>query len=130
MNGPGVTAKLRLVLIAISVITIASGLGQVVLPGFVLDLLAAQSTPTTQHFFAIVGMFMFIFGALLLQALRGSGPAPDVVLVWAAVQKLGAAVAVGVGVGRTIFSALALLVAGFDLVSGVLILWYRSRVSG
>lgn len=120
-------ARLRLALIAISVITIASGAGQIVLPGFVLDLLGAQNTPTTRHFFAIVGMFMVLFGGMLLHAL-GAGRDVDVPVLWASLQKFGAAAAVGLGVGRGIFSALALLVAGFDLLSGALILWYRSMV--
>ena len=41
-----------------------------------------------------------------------------------ALQKLGAFVAVSLGVWRGLFSVLALGVAGFDLFSGVLFLWY------
>ncbi|MEX0789565.1 MAG: patatin [Actinomycetota bacterium] len=121
-------ARLKLALQAIAAITMVSGAAQLVLPGFVLDLLAAESTPTTRHFFAIVGMFMFLFGGMLLHGLRVS-PRPDVILLWASLQKFGAAAAVGIGVGRGVFSALALLVAGFDLLSGALIFWYRSAAA-
>lgn len=121
-------ARLKLALRAIAAITMVSGAAQLVLPGFVLDLLAAESTPTTRHFFAIVGMFMFLFGGMLLHGLKVS-PRPDVILLWASLQKFGAAAAVGIGVGRGVFSALALLVAGFDLLSGLLIFWYRSAAA-
>lgn len=119
-------ARLKQVLQAIAAITMVSGAGQLILPGFVLDLLAAESTPTTRHFFAIVGMFMFLFGGMLLHGLKVSNR-PDVILLWSSLQKFGAAAAVGIGVGRGVFSALALLVAGFDLLSGLLIFWYRQK---
>ncbi len=51
---------LRGVVAAISALTLLSGLGQLALPGTVLNLLGADSTPTTRHFFAIVGMFMAV----------------------------------------------------------------------
>ncbi len=119
-------ARLKTVLRAIAAITMVSGAAQLVLPGFVLDLLAAESTASTRHFFAIVGMFMFLFGGMLLHGLRVSNR-PDVILLWASLQKFGAAAAVGIGVGRGVFSSLALLVAGFDLLSGLLIFWYREK---
>jgi hypothetical protein len=119
-------ARLKTVLRAIAAITMVSGAAQLILPGFVLDLLAAESTASTRHFFAIVGMFMFLFGGMLLHGLRVSNR-PDVILLWASLQKFGAAAAVGIGVGRGVFSALALLVAGFDLLSGLLIFWYREK---
>jgi hypothetical protein len=75
------------------------------------------------HFFAIIGMFMVIFGAMMLQALLTAGD-HSVAVLWAGVQKLGAAAAVGIGVVTGVFSALALGVAIFDLVSGVLIFSY------
>jgi hypothetical protein len=114
---------LRPVLYAISVITIASGAGQLVMPGFVLRIIGADVTPTSSHFFAIIGMFMVLFGAAMLGALRASSD-QAVAVFWSAMQKFGAAAAVGLGVGRDIFSSVALLVAGFDLLSGFLIIWY------
>ena len=120
--------RLRAVVAAIAAVTVLSGLGQLILPGVVLDLLGAESTPTTRHFFAIVGMFMAVVGAVLLQALL-SEPTPSYVVLWGAVQKLGAFVAVTVGVWRDLFGSIAMVVASFDLLTAVLAaaLWQRLR---
>lgn len=122
------TDPLRGVVAAISALTVLSGLGQLALPGTVLDLLGADSTPTTRHLFAIVGMFMAVVGAVTLQALLSEPPPPYVVL-WCAVQKLGAFVAVSVGVARDLFGPVAMVVAGFDLLTALLAaaLWHRLR---
>jgi hypothetical protein len=119
---------LRLVMAAIAAITVATGLAQILVPGFVLRLLSAESTDATRHLFATVGMFMVLFGGLFLQALLDRGEHPMVVL-WASLQKVGASAAVFVGVVRGVFAAVALLVAAFDLLSGVLglALWNRVR---
>ena len=119
---------LRGVVAAISALTVVSGLGQLVAPGVVLDLLGAESTATTRHFFAIVGMFMAVVGGMVLQALL-TEPTPAYVVLWGAVQKLGAFIAVSVGVARDLFGSIALVVALFDLLTAVLagILWLRLR---
>ena len=119
---------LRGVVAAISTLTVLSGLGQLVAPGVVLDLLGAESTPTTRHFFAIVGMFMAVVGGVVLQALL-TEPTPSYVVLWGAVQKLGAFIAVAVGVARDLFGSIALVVALFDLLTAVLagVLWLRLR---
>ena len=123
-----VADPLRGVVAAISALTVLSGLVQLAMPGIVLDLLDADSTPTTRHFFAIVGMFMAVVGAVTLQALL-SEPSPPYVVLWCAVQKLGAFVAVSVGVARDLFGSVALVVALFDLLTAVLAaaLWHRLR---
>jgi hypothetical protein len=110
-------------LLVISVVTVLSGLSQLVRPDLVLRVVGADASLTARHFFAIIGMFMVLFGAMLLQALLTAGD-HSVAVLWAAVQKLGAAAAVGLGVATGVFSALALGVALFDLVSGVLIFAY------
>jgi len=119
---------LRGIVALISALTVLSGLAQLVAPGFVLDLLGAESTPTTRHFFAIVGMFMAVVGAVTLQALL-SEPTPSYVVLWCAVQKLGAFVAVSVGVARDLFGSIAMVVAVFDLLTAALAaaLWHRLR---
>jgi hypothetical protein len=50
------------------------------------------------------------------------------VVFCAGVQKLGASAAVALGVRRRIFSPLALIVAGFDLLSGIVAFAYWRRV--
>ncbi len=122
MNG-----TLRLIVAAIGVITIVSGAGQVVAPGFVLGQLAVETNPASLHFFAIVGMFMVLFGGLLLHGMYRV-PSQPVALLWAGLQKFGASAAVGIGVMNDVFSPLAWLVAGFDLLSGALILAYWRAV--
>ena len=117
------TDRLRWGLVAISVATMLTGLAQVVAPATMLGLIMAEASPTATHFFAIIGMFMCLFGGLLWQVLRSPAYQPTAVL-WAGLQKLGAAIAVGLGVHAGIFSALALGVAGFDFCSGLLIMLY------
>jgi hypothetical protein len=122
-----VADPLRLVLVAIAAITIASGLTQIVAPGFVLDRLSVDNTEATRQLFATVGMFMVLFGCMLIHALLDRAEHP-IVVFWAALQKLGASAAVGIGVARGVFSGVALLVAGFDLLSGALGLAFWRRI--
>ncbi|MFH5832700.1 patatin [Halalkalibaculum sp. DA3122] len=119
---------LKLILKIIALVTVASGLVQMFIPDFVLGIIGGEITASTLHFFGIVGMFMVFFGGLLFHALSVNRPLP-VAILWCGFQKFGAAVAVGLGVGRGLFSWLALGVAGFDLLSGVLIMihWYSIK---
>ena len=114
-------------LVAIAAITAVSGLVQMLGARFMLGLLNADTAPAAAHFFAIVGMFMLLFGGLLLHALLSTGHHP-LVLIWTGLQKIGAFVFVGLGVMNEIFSVLALGVAFFDLASGLLIFWYWTKV--
>ena len=124
------TSHLNLLVVVISVVTIISGGTQVVAPAFVLGFVGAEISPTSAHFFAIVGMFMVLFGGMMLHAVYSAYP-NHVAILWAAFQKLGAFLAVGIGVIHHIFAPIALGVAFFDLFSGVLFLYYlktlRSR---
>jgi hypothetical protein len=119
-NAPKWLAK---ALYFISWVTILSGLGQVLAAPFILNLIGAKTDKASSHFFSIIGMFMFLFGGLLLQVLKSQrkSQAP---IFFCALQKLGAALAVGLGVYNGVFGAVALSVAGFDLLSGVLIFMY------
>lgn len=114
---------LNLIVLLISVATVLSGLTQVFVPGFVLNVVGASVTPTSSHFFAIVGMFMALFGGLMLHAVYSEYP-NRVAILWCALQKLGAFVAVGLGILNGIFSIMAGGVALFDLFSGLLFLYY------
>ncbi|HEY0555371.1 MAG TPA: patatin [Thermoanaerobaculia bacterium] len=111
------------ILVLISASTVLSGLVQVVSPGFVLHVVGGATDAAGEHFFRIVGMFMVLFGGMLLQALISDADHPLAVL-WSAFQKLGAAGAVGIGFSRGFFASTSLLVAGFDLLTGILILVY------
>lgn len=116
---------LKIILKLIALITIISGLVQLVVPDFVLQIIGGEITDSTLHFFGIIGMFMVMFGGLLFHALKGKQDRP-VAVIWCGLQKYGAAAAIGMGVINGIFSWFAIGVALFDLLSGILITmhWY------
>jgi hypothetical protein len=113
-------------IILICFATIVSGLVQLIAPQFVLALVGADRNLTSEHFFAIIGMFMTLFGGMLLQAMR-SPSNQHVAIFWSALQKFGASAAVGIGVERHVFSVLGLALVAFDGLSGCLIFWYWLR---
>jgi hypothetical protein len=125
---------LRLALFLVGAVTVLTGVVQLVAPGPVLGLLSADSTATTRHLFATVGMFMAVVGgllvhALLVHALLSAAPPPPYLLLWAGAQKFGAFVLVGAGVARGLFGLSALVVAVFDLVTAVLCWLMRRRLA-
>ncbi len=115
---------LNLIMILISVATIGSGLVQLIMPDFVLKIVGAAINETTSHFFSIVGMFMVLFGGLMLHTIYSPVHNP-VAVQWSALQKLGAFLAVGIGITKGIFSMAAAPVALFDLFSGLLFFYYN-----
>ena len=119
---------LNLIVVAISVATLISGLVQMFAPGFVLNFVGAQTTATAAHFFAIIGMFMALFGGLMLHTIY-SASGNRTAILWCAFQKFGAFVAVGLGVMNGIFSSVALAVAFFDLISAILFFYYFKSVN-
>lgn len=106
-----------------------TGLGQIFAAPVFLNIIGAKSDRASAYFFAIIGMFMFLFGGLLLHALQ-SREKSGVAVFWCGMQKLGAAVAISLGVFHSVFSQLAISVAAFDLLSGVLIFLYWKKVKG
>jgi hypothetical protein len=116
-------------LVIISVATVISGVAQMLRPAFILHLISAEVTPTTEQCFGIVGMFMALFGGMLLQVLLIRKPLTPVFL-WAGLQKLGAAAAVSIGLVRHLFGPLAVAIIAFDFSSGVLIFVYLRILHG
>jgi hypothetical protein len=113
----------RTVLRGIGAITTATGVLQAAAPQATLGPLKADDSPTVRHFFGTVGMFMACTGGVLL-----ARPAEPAVVLMTAAQKLGASAAVGLGVRRGLLSPLALAVAGFDALSGLVALDYWRRL--
>ena len=113
----------RTLLRGIGAITAATGVLQATVPQATLGPLEADDSPTVRHFFGTVGMFMACTGSLLV-----ARPAEPAVVLMTAAQKLGASAAVGLGVRRGLLSPVALGVAGFDAVSGLLALDYWRRL--
>jgi hypothetical protein len=122
---------LRALLAAIALLTALTGATQMFAPGAVLRPLGAELTSTTRHLFATVGMFMVIVGGMLATTLLSHQPTP-VVVVWSALQKLGAFLAVLLGVLADVFGSVALGVAFFDLITALLLglYWHRLRRGG
>lgn len=120
----GVLALERGALVGIGVMTAATGATQVLAPGVALRLLGGDDTAGARHFLGTVGMFMVCTGSVV-----AARPRDAAVLLMTAGQKAGAAVAVSLGVRRKVLSPLALGVAGFDALSGLLALdaWRRGR---
>ena len=66
-------ALIRLLLILIAATTAVTGLAQLVAPAWVLAFIAPKPDALAAHFFATVGMFMVITGAMFLQSLLRHG---------------------------------------------------------
>ncbi|UII25978.1 patatin [Fulvivirga maritima] len=118
---------LNILIVLISLATLASGLFQMIAPAVIMNLIEADITAASAHFFRIVGMFMFLFGGLMLHTIY-SEESGTIAVLWAALQKLGAFLGVGIGITIGIFSWLALSVALFDLFSGILFLYYYKKI--
>lgn len=118
---------LRLILLVIAAITVGSGLGQLLMPELVLTQIGGSTAPATAQGFATVGMFMAVTGAMFCQHLWRRST-DTVIPFWIGVQKAAAAILVGLGVSRGLFAPLALAVAGFDLLSGVLAFVFVARL--
>jgi hypothetical protein len=112
---------------AIAGITIATGAAQIVAPGVFLGVLGVASEPAAAQLFATVGMFMVILGGAVLHAQRQTQALP-VVLFWGGLQKLGAALFMGWAASRHVFGPLAVGVAVFDFLSGLLYFDFRRRL--
>jgi len=114
---------ISLVVVFISVTTVISGLTQIIAPSVVLTFVGATVDSSSLQLFGTIGMFMFLFGAMMLHAVYSKSANPAAI-IWSAFQKFGAAIAVGIGVCAGVFGAIALAVALFDLLSGFLIFYY------
>ena len=63
-------------LLLIAVGTVVSGIVQMLLPQLVMGFVGADVTVGASHFFAIIGMFMTLFGGLVMQVLLDSADHP------------------------------------------------------
>ena len=116
------------VLRAIAGITVATGALTAIRPGLVLGELSPRPTPMDRQLFGTIGMFMVVSGGTLHRALAAPHPERGV-LIWSAVQKLGASAAMGIGVSHGLYARRALAVAGFDFASGLGCLAYAAALS-
>jgi len=117
------TKLIRIIILLISATTVLSGAIQTVAPSFILNFVGARIDDTAIQLFATIGMFMFLFGAMMIHALYNEEN-NRVTVIWCGWQKLGASVAVFAGIFNGIFAPLAAGVAIFDLVSAFLFFYY------
>jgi predicted Na+-dependent transporter len=118
---------LRLLILGISVATAISGAIQLLAPHFVLNLISGDQSAANLHTFGIVGMFMLLFGCLMTHALYDNSD-NRVAIFWSGMQKIGAFIAISIGIYKGLFAMIALAVAGFDLFSGMLFLYYYVKL--
>ncbi len=118
---------IRLIILLISISTLLSGAMQVIVPAFVLNFVGAEIDTTTKQLFATIGMFMFLFGGIMIHALYNEEN-NRVVVIWSGLQKLGASVAVFIGIFKGVFIPIAAGVALFDLLSGLLFFYYLNSL--
>jgi hypothetical protein len=117
---------IRLIILLISFATLFSGAMQVIAPVFVLNFVGAEIDTTAKQLFATIGMFMFLFGAMMVHALYNEEN-NRVAVIWSGLQKLGASVAVFIGIFNGTFILLAAGVAVFDLISALLFFYYLRK---
>ena len=89
----------RWALAVIGWITVVSGAVQMFLPGVELRLMHVDASAAPAHFFRILGMFMVLFGGLLLHGLHEPRANPAAFL-WSGLQKVGACLMGFMGVAR------------------------------
>jgi len=119
---------LRLTILLISIATLLSGGLQLFEPGIVLNFVGVGIDTSTKQLFATIGMFMFLFGAMMIHALYNEEN-NRVVIFWSALQKLGASLAVFIGILKGVFISLTAGIAIFDLLSGLLFFYYLKTLS-
>jgi hypothetical protein len=118
---------ISVIVIIISILTVLSGAVQLVFPAFVLKNVGIEATPVTEQLFATIGMFMICFGGLVIHGVYSASKS-SVIILWAAFQKFGASIAVGIGILHGIFNMTSGGVALFDLCSGVLFIYYYQNL--
>jgi hypothetical protein len=115
--------------VAVGVLTVVSGLFLLAFPKTALGLIGAGKADPAPYLFGIIGMFMLLFGGLLIDTARRLEPSP-VALFWCMLQKIGATIAMVVGYVTDVYGWFALFVAIVDGASALIIraLWRREAM--
>ena len=122
--------------IYIALITAVSGAAQILFPNQMLsfvsntsevgNLFSSHEATQAIHFFRILGMFMFILGAMLCQSICFD-QGQNIITIWSGIYKLGASIAISYGVYIKVFTTVAIFVAVFEAVSMIIIFMYYTR---
>lgn len=119
---------LQLLVILISLVTLFLGVFQLLNPTAALGMMGkGEILPVTSHYFAMMGFFMILFNGMVLHTVYEIQTSKTIIL-WAALQKIGVAVLVFIGIVGGNFHFTAIGVALFDLFSGVLFLLFFSQL--
>lgn len=110
-------------LIIIAAITVLSAIAQIIEPETALSLTGLTASPETVYLFRLVSLLTALFGGMLLHAAL-AGDNRSILLLWAGLQKVISAAAVTLAViNGQLPTNNPLLVAGYDLLAGVFVLW-------
>lgn len=111
------------VLIAIAILTILSGVGQLLAPDAALTFMGVQASVETVYLFRLVSLLTALFGGALLHT-AWTKQYETTVLLWSALQKILSAAAVLLAGFSGIIAGNTLLVAGYDLLAGLFVGWF------
>ncbi|WP_158799754.1 patatin [Pedobacter sp. L105] len=111
------------IIILISIVTLITGVTQILAPAFLLRLLGAEVSLATIQIFGIIGMFIAIFGGMLIHANLTSSFDSRAIL-WSSFQKFGASIAIFASICTGLFAPIAALAGAFELISGLFFLYY------
>jgi hypothetical protein len=120
-------SSLRGVLVVIAAITVLTGLTQLIAPAWALGFIASDRSALGAHFFATVGMFMIITGAMFLQSLLAHST-EGAIPFWIGVQKAAACALVAWAVLRGLLAPIAYAVAAFDGATALLTFAFWRRL--
>lgn len=111
------------VLIAIAGITILSGVVQIVVPEAALGALGFTASVETIYLLRLVSLLTALFGGALLHT-AWTGRYETTVVLWSGLQKVLGAAAVLLAVLSGMVAGAALLIAGYDFLAGLFVLWF------
>lgn len=128
-KGPFWKRHLQLFVVMISSVTLILGVFQLLNPMAALGMMGrGEILPVTSHYFAMLGFFMILFNGMVLHTVYEIQTSKTIIL-WAALQKIGVAVLVFIGIVGGHFHFTAIGVALFDLISGVLFLFFLAQLN-
>lgn len=129
INAPFWKRHLQLLVVSISIITLILGGFQLLNPNAALGMMGkGEILPVTSHYFAMLGFFMVLFNGMVLHTVYETQTSKTIIL-WGALQKIGVAVLVFIGILGGHFHFTAIGVVLFDLIAGVLFLFYLAQLN-
>lgn len=112
-------------IVAIAIITVLSGAGQVLAPERALTFMGLGVSDDTIFLFRILSLLVALFGGALLHSAL-TARFEITVLLWVGLQKLTSAAAMLLGVTSGLLTSEVVLVAGYDFAAGLYVLWFSS----